>query len=129
VVGDQDENAEIITNRTQGVDGNADAEPLYVQKAPLMDATAIQSADVVTDASTGSPQIEVVLTEQGRQLFAKATKENLNRRLAIVLDGQSYFAPKVRDEITGGRIQLTGAFTDEQARELVDKINEAISRQ
>jgi len=42
------------------------------------------------------------------------------------MDGDSYLAPVIRNEITGGKIQLTGTFTDEQAQELAAKINEAI---
>jgi preprotein translocase subunit SecD len=129
VVDDQDENAETITNRVKSGALDALPETLHVQKTALIDSTAIQSANVTTDSSTGSAQIDILLTEQGKELFAQATKENLNKRLAIMMDGQSYMAPRVSSEITGGRIQLTGAFTEEQARELAAKINQAISGQ
>jgi RNA polymerase sigma factor (sigma-70 family) len=129
VVDDQDENAETITNRVKSGAPDALPETLHVQKTALIDSTAIQSANVTTDSSTGSAQIDIILTEQGKELFAQATKENLNKRLAIMMDGQSYMAPRVSSEITGGRIQLSGAFTEDQARELAAKINQAINGQ
>jgi preprotein translocase subunit SecD len=45
------------------------------------------------------------------------------------LDGHLYAAPVVRDEISGGKAQITGSFTEEEARELAAKINDAIGSQ
>jgi preprotein translocase subunit SecD len=53
----------------------------------------------------------------------------VNQRLAIVLNGQVYAAPVIRTEITGGKAQVTGHFTDEEANLLAAKINEAIRDQ
>ncbi len=128
LVRDQEgENTETITNLARLDDAAGSAEMLHVQKDSLVDSASIQSADVITDPATGSAQIQIVLTDQGRELFARATKEHLNERLAIVMDGQSYLAPTIRSEITGGRIQLTGTFTEQQARALTAKINEAVA--
>ena len=52
----------------------------------------------------------------GKELFAAVTKENLNKRMAIVLDGQLYMAPVIRSEITGGKVQITGHFTEEEGQ-------------
>jgi RNA polymerase sigma factor (sigma-70 family) len=125
----QNEDTEAITNLAKADDSTRSAETLYVEKTSLVDSAAVQSATVVSDASTGKAQIEILLTDQGRELFAKATREHLNQRLAIVMDGQSYLAPTVKSEITGGKIQLTGTFTEQQARELTAKINDAIGHQ
>ncbi len=127
VLDEANENAEPMTNNVKAADGNTAPETLYVQKAPLMDYTAISSANVLTDPSSGAPQIEILLTDQGREQFAKITKENLNKRIAIAIDGRSYSAPVVREEITGGKVRISGSFTEEQARELAAKINAAIS--
>lgn len=115
--------AEAMTNNASGGRG----ETLYVQKTPLMDYTAISSATVTKNTSTGIPQIDVEFSDVGRELFAQITKENLNKRLAIVLDGQLLSAPVIRSEVTGGKVQLTGDFTEEEARNLAAKINEAIT--
>jgi len=116
------EDTEPMTNNASGAGG----ETLHVQKTPLMDYTAISSATVTTDPSSGAPQIDVELSDVGKELFAAVTKENINKRLAIVLDGHLYLAPVIRSEISDGKVQITGHFTKEEARELAAKINDAI---
>jgi preprotein translocase subunit SecD len=123
VLSEPGEDSEAMTNNTSSGRG----ETLYVQKTPLLDHTAISSATVTTDTSTGAPQIDVEFSEVGRELFAAITKENINKRLAIVLDGQLYSAPVIRTEIPGGKAQITGSFTEQEARELAAKINDAIT--
>ena len=122
------DDTESINDKSKAADTNSAPNSLNVLKTPLMDSTAIQSAQVSTDAS-GAPQLDIALTDQGRELFANITKENLNNRLAIVMDGESYLAPVIRNEITGGKIQLTGSFTEELARALAAKINASIAGQ
>jgi RNA polymerase sigma factor (sigma-70 family) len=114
---------------TEPMTNNASGETLHVQKTPLMDYTAIRSATVTTDASSGAPQIDVEFSEVGKELFAAITKENINKRLAIVVDGHLYSAPVIRSEISEGKAQITGSFTEEEARELAAKINDAIGSQ
>ena len=116
------DNTELITNNASGAAG----ETLHVQKTPLLDYTAVSSATVTRNASSGAPEIGVEFSEEGRELFAAITKENLNKRLAIVLDGHVYSAPVIRSEITGGKAQITGSFTEQEATELAAKINEAL---
>ena len=114
---------------TEPTTNNASGETLQVQKTPLMDYTAIRSATVERDASSGEPEINVELSEVGKELFAAVTKENINKRLAIVLDGHLYLAPVIRSEISDGKVQITGHFTEEEASELATKINDAIGGQ
>ncbi len=114
---------------TEPMTNNAGGETLHVQKTPLMDYTAIRSATVTRNESTGAPEINVEFSEVGKELFAAITKENLNKRLAIVLNGHLYSAPVIRSEISEGKAQITGAFTDEEAQELAAKINDAIGSQ
>ena len=116
------DNTELITNKASG----AASETLHVQKTPLLDYTAVSSAMVTRNASSGAPEISVEFSEEGKELFAAITKENLNKRLAIVLDGQVYSAPVIRSEISGGKAQITGSFTEQEANELAAKINEAV---
>ena len=117
------ENTEPMTNNASGAGG----ETLHVQKTPLLDYTAISSATVTRNQSSGAPEIGIEFSEEGKELFAAITKENLNRRLAIVLDGHLYSAPVIRSEVSGGKAQITGHFTEEEARALTAKINDAIS--
>jgi preprotein translocase subunit SecD len=123
VLDEPGENTEPMTNNASGAGG----ETLHVQKTPLLDYTAISSATVTRNPSSGAPEISVEFSQEGKELFAAITKENLNKRLAIVLDGHLYSAPVIRSEISGGKAQITGSFTEEQASELTAKINDAIS--
>ena len=53
--------------------------------------------------------------------WARLTKDNIGKAIAIVLDGMVYSAPNVNDEITGGRSQITtGHFTPEEAKDLAN---------
>jgi len=116
------DDAESLTNLA----GGNLQEMLYVQRAPLLDFSSISSAVVKTNP-LGSTEIEIEFSDQGREQFAKITKENLNKRLAIVLGGQVYSAPVIRSEISGGKAQITGSFSQEEADALAARINEAIS--
>jgi preprotein translocase subunit SecD len=122
VVDEPGENTQTMTNYALK---NA-AETLNVQKTPLMDGAAISSAAVTLDSATGRPQIEVEFSDVGKELFAAITRENLDKKLAIVLDGQIYSTPVIRSEIPDGKAVVTGSFTEDEARTLAAKINEAL---
>ena len=122
VLDEPGENTEPITN-------NASGETLQVQKTPLLDHTAIRSVTVTKNASSGAPEIDVEFSQEGGELFAAVTKENLNNRLAIVSNGQLYSAPVIRSEISKARAKITGHFTEAEASELAAKINDAIRGQ
>lgn len=122
VLDEPGEDAETVTNRT----GGEVQETLYVRKTPVLDYNSIAAAVVRTNEVTGAAEIDVEFSDQGREQFATFTKENINKRLAIVLGGQVYSAPVIRSEISGGKAQITGKFNREEAEELAAKINEAI---
>lgn len=114
-----------MTNSASGANGAT----VHVNKTPLLDYSAIRSANVTKNAESGKPEINVELSDEGKELFAAVTKEYLNRRLAIVMNGQLYAAPVIRSEITDGKAQITGNFTEEEAQQLAAKINESIRYQ
>jgi len=122
---DPAEDTESMTNNASG----AGEEILHLQKAPLMDCSAISSATVTTDPASSASQINIAFSAVGKELFAAITRENLNKRLAIVLDGHVYSAPLIREEISEGKAQITGSFTEDEARELAAKINDAVGGQ
>ena len=122
VLDEPGENTESMTNTASGASG----ETLHVQKTPLLDYTAISSATVTRNQSSGAPEISLEFSPEGKELLAAITKENLNKRLAIVLDGHLYSAPMIRSEISDGKAQITGSFTEEEARDLIGKINNVI---
>jgi len=73
--------------------------------------------------TTFEPEISIEFTKEGGDLFAEITRENVGKPLAIFLDGAPISVPNVREEITGGRAQITGQFTPEEAKTLVRRLN------
>ena len=67
----------------------------------------------------GRRAVEFELQEEGAQLFAEYTRNNVGRQFAIVLDGEIVSAPVIRSAITGGRGQISGSFTQSEVTALV----------
>jgi preprotein translocase subunit SecD len=84
------------------------------------------TGDVLTDArvqpggSLEGPTVDFVLDSQGAKTFGDATTQRVGRQLAIVLDGHVQSAPVIREPITGGRGQISGRFTFEEAQDLAN---------
>ena len=98
---------------------------LYALKASK-DGKAALNGEVVTDArqefgqTSATAEVTMAMNNSGSTQWARITKENINRAIAIVLDGAVYSAPNVNDEIKGGRSQITGNFTLEEATDLAN---------
>ena len=75
------------------------------------------------DQTTSEPQVSLEFNDEGAKLFAKITKENIGTRLAIFLDGVPISTPVIREEIPSGRAQITGQFTPQEAKLLVQRLN------
>jgi preprotein translocase subunit SecD len=103
-------------------------ETIYVQKAVLLDQTALKSATVATDPLNRRPCIQIVFTKPGKKRFAEITRKNVDRRLAILINGKIVSAPVIRMEILSDTAQITGSLSEEEARELAGKITEALRR-
>lgn len=73
----------------------------------------------------GASQAVVVLEfdNEGKELFAQITRENIGKELAIFLDGVPISAPIVREEITAGEAIISGNFTPDSAKELARQLN------
>lgn len=116
------ENTQVLTNRV----GADHAEALNVVTTPLLDHTAIQSVSVSVNPLSGFHEINLQMSEVGRELFAAITRDNINKRLAIVVNGEVRSAPVIRSEINGGMAQITGNFTEAEARQIAGQIHAVI---
>ncbi|HEX9609051.1 MAG TPA: protein translocase subunit SecD [Candidatus Paceibacterota bacterium] len=67
---------------------------------------------------SNEPTVRVDFNDEGAQLFARITRENVGNYLAIFLDGVPISIPVIQSEITGGSAIITGSFTPEEARNL-----------
>lgn len=98
--------------------------PILLKKETLLTGEYLSEARVNFDPSTGQPEVGIKFNTKGSRIFAKITEENINKRLAIVLDGEVYSAPTIQSKIVGaGRI--TGNYTDDSAKNLALILREA----
>lgn len=113
------------------------AKPMGGQSGELMELTALKTTglegeeaaltgDVITDArkdlsQTGANyEVSMQMNTEGAARWAQITKQNIGKSIAIVLDDLVYSAPRVNNEIPGGRSQITGNFTANDASDLAN---------
>ncbi|MBR2300665.1 MAG: protein translocase subunit SecD, partial [Bacteroidaceae bacterium] len=98
---------------------------LYAIRSTQRNGRAPLEGDVITDAADsfdqfGRPCVTMSMNTTGANAWARLTKENIGKNIAIVLDGCVYSAPSVNSEITGGRSEITGAFSIEDTKDLAN---------
>ena len=114
------------TVKASAMDPNENIFELVAIKAPSRDGKAPLDGGAVTDArvqygnSGGSPEVSMTMNAEGANVWARLTKDNIGRQIAIVLDGMVYSYPNVQSEISGGSSQITGDFTLEEAEDLAN---------
>ena len=107
-----------------------DEKGLYYElvaiKVTDRDGKAPLEGNVITDARddlsqfTASSTVSMTMNPEGAKAWAKLTKDNIGRSIAIVLDGMVYSFPNVNTEITGGRSEISGNFTPQEAKDLAN---------
>ncbi len=99
---------------------------LVAIKASSRDGKAPLDGGVVTDARVqygntgGNPEVSMSMNAEGANIWARMTRDNIGKQIAIVLDGMVYSYPNVQNEISGGSSQITGDFTLEEAEDLAN---------
>lgn len=99
---------------------------LIAIKVTSRDGQPALSGDVVTDASDeyaqgrGVSEVSMSMNAEGARKWARITKENIGKSVAIVLDNYVYSYPTVQSEIKGGRSSITGNFTVAEAKDLAN---------
>ena len=99
---------------------------LHAIKITTRDGRPPLSGDVITGARpssgiTGSEvKVDFTMNAEGAKTWARMTRENINRCIAVVLDGYVRSYPVVQNEITGGSTEITGEFTIEEANDLAN---------
>jgi len=121
----------------QDVRGQTITEEVYVKRLPEMTGEGVSGAYPVMD-EFGRFKINLKFDDAGGKRFAAVTREiaaysqqlaqqsgntNARARLAIVLDGKLYSAPGVAEEISGGSAEISGSFTQREAFELSNVLN------
>lgn len=94
-------------------------DPLLLQKDASLSGDTIVDATVEFSQRTfGEPYVSLTFNNKGARIFSDLTGENVNRRLAIVLDGKVQSAPVIREKIPSGSAQITGRFSVDEANDL-----------
>ncbi len=83
----------------------------------------LQKATLTFNDTTREPQVSLQFDDTGTKLFAKITKENIGKTVAIYLDGSPVSVPVVREEIPNGQAVISGSFTPAEAKLLVGRLN------
>lgn len=108
--------------------GTQEVYQLISIKYSTRDRRAPLAGDVITDARADFSQtsayanVSMTMNAEGAKTWARLTKDNLHRSIAIALDGYIYSFPNVNTEITGGSSEITGNFTVEEAKDLANTL-------
>ncbi|MEI6040128.1 MAG: protein translocase subunit SecD [Candidatus Berkelbacteria bacterium] len=116
-----------LDNKPQTIEGGTTIDPSTNTGETFKDTELtgahLQRAEVQFDKNTGEPQVSLLFDADGAKLFSDITKRNLQKPVAIELDGQIISAPTVQTEIDNGQAVITGKFDIKEAKKLVLELN------
>jgi preprotein translocase subunit SecD len=96
--------------------------PVIVKKQVVLTGERINDAQPGFDGTTGEPAVHINLDGTGARTFQQVSRENVGRRMAIILfergKGEVVTAPVIRQEIGGGRVQISGRMTTREASDV-----------
>ena len=96
-----------------------DGQPILVRKQVILTGENLNDAQPGFDPQTHEPAVHLNLDAKGARIFRDVTRENIGRRMAILLiergKGEVVTAPVIRSEIAGGRVQISGRMTTQEA--------------
>lgn len=120
-----EDNQELYSKALQGEapDGyelkDVEKEKILLNKDTLLTGDTLVNAEVKFDQSRfNEPYVAIEFNAKGSSVFSEITGANVNKRLAIVLDGKVHSAPRINERIPSGRASITGRFTVEEASDL-----------
>lgn len=109
---------EILFERTSNPEGGQGySVPYLVQKRAMITGDVLRDARV-SIGEFNEPYVSVTFDSQGAEEFERITGEHVGERMAIILDNTVYSAPVIQERIGGGRAQITGTFTTQEANDL-----------
>ncbi|MBI5315633.1 MAG: protein translocase subunit SecD [Nitrospirae bacterium] len=91
--------------------------PYLVKKRVMLTGDVLNDAQVSID-QFNAPYVSMTFDSKGGQEFERITGDNIKKRMAVVLDNTVYSAPVIQDRISGGRAQITGTFSMQEANDL-----------
>jgi len=110
--------SEVLYQQSMGEGGVMERIPFLLKKEVPLTGDSLSDARVAFDPQFNEPYVALTFDSAGARIFERITSRNVGKRLAIVLDGNVHSAPVIRDAISGGRAQISGGFTREEAADL-----------
>ena len=98
--------------------GEVTKRPFLLKKEVLLTGDLLSEARIAIDQRFNEPYVSLSFNSAGAKLFEEITGKYVQKRLAIILDGNVYSAPVIRERIAGGNAQISGAFSMEEAKDL-----------
>jgi SecD/SecF fusion protein len=92
--------------------------PILLKKTTLLTGEALKTARMEIGGRYNEPYVSLEFNDRGARHFEKITQDNQGRQLAIILDDIVQSAPVIQERISGGRAQITGRFSLEEAKDL-----------
>ncbi|MBU1062440.1 MAG: protein translocase subunit SecD, partial [Candidatus Omnitrophica bacterium] len=96
-----------------------------LKESVLLRADAVLTGDTLVNAEVrfdqsrfNEPYIALEFNSKGASIFSEVTGQNVNKRLAIVLDGKVHSAPRINEKIPSGRASITGRFSIDEATDI-----------
>ena len=112
------EEDQILFERVVDKDTGVEFRMPYVVKKRVMLTGDVLSDARVSIGQFNDPYVSITFDSKGGQEFERITGENVKKRMAVVLDSTIYSAPVIQERISGGRAQITGTFTTQEANDL-----------
>ncbi len=97
-------------------------EDPYYQRTELT-GRFLEDAQIQFDQNTYQPSVSLQFNSEGSKIFEELTKKNVGKQIAIYLDQSPISAPTVQEVIAGGKAQISGNFSLDEAKELVQRLN------
>jgi preprotein translocase subunit SecD len=112
------EGSQILFERAVERDTGREYRIPYLVKKRVMLTGDVLSDARVSIGQFNDPYVSITFDAKGGREFERITSENVKKRMAIVLDNTIYSAPVIQERISGGRAQITGTFSTQEANDL-----------
>ncbi len=112
--------SEVLYQKSTDIEtGEITKLPFLVKKETLLTGDLLSDASVNIDQQQfNEPYVSITFDRVGARIFERVTRENVQKRLAIILDDNVYSAPSIRERIAGGNASITGSFSLNEATDL-----------
>ena len=101
---------------------------LLLKEIPIIDGSMLTDARVAFDNQSNQRVIAFSLNSVGAKIFGDFSGNNIGKRMAIVLDNKIYSAPSIRERIGGGSGQISGSFSEQEAKNIAEEVHNMINK-